>query len=328
MLIKCSLVYILVLVSIQSQAQHDVNDTVPDHNRFLPLIYANRGLTYFTFFDGVGNLPDMVTEARFSGSYFLKNSKVNWALEFNLNMTLRILDKKSYPIPPPSYTPELTYYRRIRSNGVSNMNKLLFANAYWDLSVGHHSNGRAGDFYKKDSLGNETGEIDLKDASFTTHYLELGYSTFDHRQNDHGQDFYTNFRIALQVYPSALSTADLKDSYGFYRAFITYNIFRIPWRKAGRDSDFFSRSRLRIHAGWIFGDVMGAPANAFEKRLIGEATWFYFPNWLAEMGFFMQFFYGQDYYNLQFTRTMKTLRIGISSNPLNFKGFRKYLEEK
>ncbi|ELR70451.1 hypothetical protein C900_03705 [Fulvivirga imtechensis AK7] len=326
MLIKQHLVFIFILISAFGQAQYDDQSTASDSSQFLSLIYANRDLTYFTFFDGVGNLPNMVTEARFSGSYFLKNSKVNWALELNLNMTLRILDKKSYPIPPPSYNPELTYYRLIRSSNSGVLSKLLFKNAYWEISLGHHSNGRAGDFYKADSLGNETRQIDLRDASFTTHYIELGYSTFHHRKNNAGQDFYTNLKLALRVLPALMATEELNDSYGFYRAFITYNIFRIPLGNLQNSSGFFSRSRLRFHAGWIFGDVFNAAANEAEKRLVGEVTWFYFPDWLAEMGFFVQYYYGQDYYNLQFMRTMNTFRIGISSNPLNFSGFRKFLK--
>lgn len=301
-------------------------DTTSGKTSFLPLVYANRDLTYFTLSDGVGNLPNMVTEARFSGSYFLKNNKPNWALEFNLNMTLRILDKESYPIPPPSYIPQLTYYRRINGNGQSALSKLLFEDAYWDISVGHHSNGRADDFFVKDSLGNKTDEIDLEDASFTLHYLEWGYSTFNHRKSKFDKDFYTNLRLALRVYPAPMGTPELEDNYGLYRAFATYNIFRLPGGGAG-ESDFLSQSRVRVHTGWIFGDVTRASADNIEKRLIAEVTWFYHPAWLAEMGFFVQYYHGQDYYNLQFERTVDALRFGISSNPLNFQGFKKYMKK-
>lgn len=324
MSVRHLLIGILTIVSIHSQAQYSP-DTV-NYDGFLPLIYANRDLTYFTFSEGIGNLPHMVTESRFSGSYFLKKHQINWALEFSLNMTLRILDKKSFPIPPPSYVAELTYYRKFAHNGASSLSRFLFNEAYWDITGGHHSNGRADDFYKKDSLGNETNEIDLEDASFTAHYLELGFSGFNHRKNKNSnKDFYTNLRLAFRFYPKSMGTPELEDRYGFYRMYATYNIFRFPWGKSG-PSSFFSQSRLRIHSGWIFGDMGETSPEAVRKRLIGEVTWFYFPQWLSEMGFFIQYYHGQDYYNLKFENTLDVFRVGITSNPLNFNGFSKYMK--
>lgn len=321
-----SAIFIFFNVAVAGQPV-DQDTTAGATTSFLPLIYANRDLTYFTFSDGIGNLPHMVTEGRFSGSYFLKNRQVNWALEFGLNMTLRILDKRSYPIPPPSYVAELTYYREVGGKGKTMLSRLLFEKAYWDLSGGHHSNGRADDFYKKDSLGNELPEIDYNDASFTAHYLELGYSTFSHRRSASNRDFYTNLRLAFRLYPKSMGTPELEDIYGFYRLFATYNIFRLPWGKSGQHNGFFSRSRVRFHSGWIFGDMGEASPRAVDKRFIAEVTWFYFPDWLSEMGFFLQYYRGQDYYNLQFKRTMDVFRVGISSNPLNFDGFRRFMQK-
>lgn len=299
------------------------NEMETDSAEFLQLVYANRDLTYFTLSQGIGNLPHMITEGRFSGSYFMKKQQINWALELNLNMTLRILDKSSFPIPPPSYNPELTFYHEINGGAGSGIGKLLFDHAYWDLSIGHHSNGRPGDFYKKDSLGRETNTIDLQNASFSLQYLEWGFSTFDHRVSRGQKDFYTNLRLAFRWYPALLATSELKDNYGLYRLFATYNLFRFPWSGY---SDFFLRSRLKVHAGWMFGDMAEAKSEDVGKRLTSEITWYYYPDWLADLGFFAQYFHGQDYYNVQFHRTVSVFRIGVCSNPLNFTGFRKFIK--
>ncbi|GAA0191385.1 hypothetical protein GCM10009122_53820 [Fulvivirga kasyanovii] len=294
---------------------------------FLPLIYANRQLTYLTFYDGIGNLPNMVTEARFSGNYFLKKEKINWALELNLNITIRIRDKKSFPIPPPSYNPVLTYYRRIPSGEGSFLSKTFLDQVFWEVSVGHHSNGKAESFYIEDSLGNDTGQINYDNGNFSTNYLELAFSTFKRRNRGGQNNYYTNLRTAFRFYSSKMSAKELRDTYGFYRLFLTYNLFKIPLGEPGKSwSDFFSRSRLRFHSGWIFGDMRDAAADDIDKRLIAEVTYFYYPGWLSELGFFVQYYRGQDYYNIQFLRTAEVFRVGISSNPLDFDGFKRILK--
>ncbi|UII30596.1 hypothetical protein LVD17_20090 [Fulvivirga ulvae] len=294
---------------------------------FLPLIYANRQLTYLTFYDGIGNLPDMVTEARFSGDYFLKKEKINWALELNLNITIRMRDKKSFPILPPSYNPVLTYYRKIPSGEGSFLSKTFLDQVFWEVSVGHHSNGNAENFYVQDSLGNDTGKINYDNGNFSTNYLEVAFSTFKQRNKGNQKNYYTNLRAAFRMYPSKLSAKELRDTYGFYRFFLTYNLFKIPMGEPEKQwSKFFSRSRLRLHSGWIFGDMRNATADNISKRLIAEATYFYYPGWLSELGFFVQYYRGQDYYNIQFSRTVEVFRAGISSNPLDFEGFKKILK--
>ncbi|MEX2336004.1 MAG: hypothetical protein WD555_01885 [Fulvivirga sp.] len=308
---------ILFLIINNVYSQQAAVDTTKQESPFLSLIYANRQLTYFTFFQGLGNLPPLLTEMGFSGSYFLKRNNI-WALEANLNMVLRIRNETSFPVSPPSYNPVLTYYRDINRWKSSFMSKLLLDHAYWELSVGHHSNGKAGQFYILDSLGNTTKKIDLDNANFSTDYLEGGFTTFSNRKNGTNGKFISSFRLAFRMYPEKLSSKELKDMYGFYRMFASYNIFGFPWGANHGAENFFTKSRLRLHSGWIFGKISDSPPDEAKKRLIADVTWFYYPGWLAEIGFFIQYYRGQDYYNVQFRRTVEMFRIGISSNPINF----------
>ncbi|MBL3655217.1 hypothetical protein [Fulvivirga sediminis] len=324
---KKILLMALLVSSLAARGQESIiADTAKQEEEtvFLPLIYADRKLTYLTLFQGLGNLPPLITEARFSGSYFVKKNARNWALELNLNLTLRIHDDYSFPIYTPSYNPVFTYYREMPEWDNSFMSRVLFDHAYWEVSAGHHSNGQNDPFYKEDSLGNATDEIDLKAGNFSVEYLEAGISTFKNRKRD-DIDYISNLKLAFRFYPSKWYVPEVNDLYGVYRFFGTYNIYRIPLGK--RNDNFFSRSRFRMHAGWIFGNMGGYSPADVSKRLISEVTYFYYPEWLAEISFFAKYYHGQDYYNVNFRRTLDVFQIGIASNPINFKDFSKYLKK-
>lgn len=307
------LILILIYNNLQSQ-QHSVDTTTSESLDFIPLIYANRHLTYITFFEGLGNLPPLLTEMGVSSSYFFRKNNV-WALEGNLNMVLRVRNENSYPVMPPSYHPVITYYREIKHWNKTALSKILLDNAYWEASLGHHSNGKSGYFFKRDSLGNRTNGIDLDNGNFSTDYVELAISTYDYRTAT-PRKYVSSLRLAFKLYPPVFSSIELKDIYGFYRLFATYNIFGVPnVEQENRLAMIFSRSRLKIHSGWIFGKMSTAETGEVSKRLVAGAEWHYYPKWLAELGFFIQYYRGQDYYNVQFERTVEMLRIGISANP-------------
>ena len=324
---KKFLLIVLLACSLTAKGQDSIfSDSTKNEGQtvFLPLIYADRKLTYLTFAQGIGNLPPLITEARFSGSYFLKKSAVNWALELNLNLTLRIHDKYSFPIYAPSYNPVVTYYRELKEWDNSFFSRVLFDHAYWEVSAGHHSNGQHEPFYVQDSLGNDTNEINIEDGSFSVEYLEAGISTFKNRKRN-DIDYISNLKFGFRIYPTKWYLPEIEDLYGSYRTFATYNIYRIPIGQS--QTSFFARSRLKLHSGWIFGDMNGNSPADVSKRLITEFTYYYYPEWLAEISFFAQYYHGQDYYNINFTRTVDVFRLGIATNPLNFKDFKKYLKD-
>lgn len=51
------------------------------------------------------------------------------------------------------------------------------------------------------------------------------------------------------------------------------------------------------------------------KRLIIDYTLSFTPTFLKEVNVFIQYYYGQDYYNIHFGRQLSVIRIGISSKP-------------
>jgi hypothetical protein len=111
---------------------------------------------------------------------------------------------------------------------------------------------------------------------------------------------------------------------------LDYKLYSIPLFKEKRDafSDFFNRSRFELKTGWIFGNLSENPKRNFDKRFIASATFIYSPKWFNQLGFFIQYYRGQDYYNIWYPDTLSVLRIGITADPLEFMSIRKIFKGK
>ncbi|MCF8337433.1 MAG: hypothetical protein K9I74_05565 [Bacteroidales bacterium] len=55
-----------------------------------------------------------------------------------------------------------------------------------------------------------------------------------------------------------------------------------------------------------------------KERLLFKYTVSYHPRIAEDMSFFIQYYYGQDYYNIFFDRNISVLRIGLMSDQLKF----------
>ena len=83
---------------------------------------------------------------------------------------------------------------------------------------------------------------------------------------------------------------------------------------------WLQRSSLEVKFGWIFGEMGGASPADVSTRLIFDAYYKYYPAWFDEIAFFIRYYRGQDYYNIQFANDeLSNLSFGITSNIMNFK---------
>ena len=53
----------------------------------------------------------------------------------------------------------------------------------------------------------------------------------------------------------------------------------------------------------------------FSKRFGSSITLSYNPKYLEDVRLFVQYYYGQDYYNIHFENTLSELRIGLIADP-------------
>jgi hypothetical protein len=59
--------------------------------------------------------------------------------------------------------------------------------------------------------------------------------------------------------------------------------------------------------------------NAFDlDRLNASLTFYYHPKFLEDIGLFVQFYHGMDYYNIYFNHQIDLIRFGIMTEILRF----------
>ena len=67
----------------------------------------------------------------------------------------------------------------------------------------------------------------------------------------------------------------------------------------------------------MFGDYNNLGAFSTDRFTL-SLTFYYHPTFLEEIGLFMQYYHGTDYYNLYFDHRLDVLRLGIMTETLTF----------
>jgi hypothetical protein len=328
LLFKKHSVFLLLIVSASLFGQDNIKikDSIPEAD-FLSLIHMNRELSYITFFGGIGNIEPLLLEAKFASSFYIHKSENNWALELSAEILIRMENEESFPIRTPTYKPKITLYKKVNYLKKLLPEKVLFYNSYWYASLSHHSNGQDGNYYNQDSTG--TNRVN---GNFSTNFIKMGLTAYKHTRRNN-KDQLQAFDFHMEYHPDGplnRNAHELDKSFGFFRTYLDYKLYSIPLFKEKRDafSDFFNRSRFELKTGWIFGNLSENPKRNFDKRFIASATFIYSPKWFNQLGFFIQYYRGQDYYNIWYPDTLSVLRIGITADPLEFMSIRKIFKGK
>ena len=283
-------------------------DTSKGNDMFSEYIATSHQRSYITVLEGVGNINPLYFEAAVTPYYLIRlKDEKKWAIELNPKMVIRMQRETSFPIRTPSYMPRITYYQNLENPISGNKRVIPF------VSVVHHSNGQNGDFYHDD------GSINTSSGNFSTNYFEIG--AFMTRLNNSG-DGHRNFYKSYLEYHFA-NDPHLKGKYGFFRMNFEYQMIHqlsAYAQKKGKEREKSRKHRIRqsVHTSWAFGKVGDAGAADIKKRLNMKYTFSYHPRIAEDMSVFLQFYHGQDYYNIYFNRTINVLRIGLMTDQLKF----------
>jgi hypothetical protein len=258
--------------------------------------------SYIMFGSGLGNLEPLVFEADIIPYFMISlNKNVRWGIELSPRILMRMYDSHSHPVRTPSYMPRVTFFYQFidREKGHSD----LFA--YFSLL--HHSNGQDGNFYMADGT-----TINTLNGSFSTNWLEGGF--FLSRPNSQ-LIFITNY-IKFYVDYSYNQDAELNRVYGRLRFFVNVkstvklsDVFKIIVPKKDNNRHYIFDQSIRM--GWLAGDLNDAKTLDV-KRLIFNYIVSFKPAFLKDGVIFVDYYYGQDYYNIYFGRRLNVVRIGIA----------------
>ncbi len=296
---KQLIVGILLLLSFPIYSQTNSDKDYDFDLALISKVYS--GNSYVTIGGGLGNIESLIFEANIIPNFILRvNKKAKLMGVITPQIILRMYNTESLPVQTPSYMPQFTLYYSIGEK-LSINNFTLFG------KLAHHSNGQQDNFYLKN------GEINYKSGNFSTNYFELGVikTFFDHKLNA-AQFFSTSF----EIHPEALSAEELKGIYGFYRWNLQFAIFKLP-HKFSFGKKERAKFSLKGQITWLFGDIYDWNSFSF-NRFIGSVTFYYHPPFLEDIGLFVQYYHGQDYYNIYFNKNRDIFRIGFMTDQFKF----------
>ena len=292
------LILAIVLLPFSAQSQEDNSIQKND----LPLIsQVNQGNSYITFPTDIGNIEPLWFEGNVIPNFYIrqnKNSRLMGVL--TPQIIIRMYQEESFPVRTPSYLPQLTLYYLLNEKANS-QNLSLYGR------VGHHSNGQDNDFFLED------GSINLKSGDFSTNFLELGLIKTNISTRFNAYQF---FKTSFEIHPKGFIQEELVGIYSQYRWHNSFSIFKLASDKNQLDSQKPNFS-IKGETTWMFGDY-----NNFEtfsvERLNLSLTFYYHPKFLEDIGIFVQYYHGSDYYNMYFNHRLDVLRFGIMTEKLRF----------
>ncbi len=297
---RLMLVSLLVAISIIAKSQEKQNDTTLFESTFSMF----REPSYISALGGFGNIEPLVFEGDIV-PYFTVNKSKRWGIELSPRFILRMYNEKSLPVRTPSFMPKGTIFFRISTK--NNNTEGVFTYLSWV----HHSNGQSDSFYNED-----TTAINTNSGNFSTNYIEGGM--FFSKPDKRFPNAVTNY-MKLSVLYHYHQAPELRPLYGRLRFFTdfqsSFNLskaLKIFRNTSNNSASHNAILRQSIRIGLITGDMVGV--NTFDtKRLIFRYTISYKPTFLSDVNLFVQYYYGQDYYNIYFDRTLKVLRFGLSA---------------
>lgn len=238
-------------------------------------------------------------EAQISPNYLVRfGQRDKWAMVVTPKVVLRLGDKESFPIKAPSYLPSIALYQRLSGKKLqtSPLTSWLVTprhTAFLLYKITHHSNGQKGDFFANNGV-----RINYSTGNFSTDFVELGFQWL--ALNPDTRSFQLNGRVSYERHLDALTREEaMKDIY-YYNRFLLELAFC-----------FTPKIQLTLRPEWMSGK------KDFDQRGAVTASLEYMPfKKASDLGFFMRFYRGPDYYNIRYFQDQTSYGIGIKARPV------------
>ena len=295
------LISIFTLIAINAMSQESVKDSSSFERTFSMF----REPSYISPLSGMGNLEPLVFEADIVPYFMLSLNKTNrWGIELSPRFLIRMYNEKSLPIRTPSFMPRATFFYRISTK---EKGEDVFAYFSWC----HHSNGQDDYFYNEDST-----TINTNSGNFSTNLIEGGVF-LSHPDRRFPKAVINYVKIsALYHYFQA---PELRPLYGrvrfnsdFQSTLNLSKLLRIFGNTSKNPTIHNVLLNQSIRIGYIAGK-MDDISTFDSKRFVFRYTITFKPSFLNDVTIFAQYYYGQDYYNIYFNRTLSVLRFGLAA---------------
>ena len=299
---RINLIYLFTVLYTNSIVAQTLSDSIVTLN-LDKIAQVNQEESYVTFPFDIGNLEPLMFEANVSPNFKIRERKDSRLMAvLTSQIIIRMFDEYSYPVKTPSYIPQIAFYFLTGHKDAAN--KLtLFG------KIAHHSNGQDGNFYTDD------GKVNLQSGNFATNYLELGFLQSSYSQNLKAFKF---IKSSVEIHPKSWMLEELHGQYSGLRWHNTFLAYKLPMKtnplpNEKQRANFSIKAETTIMLdnfnNWNYFDA---------KRLNASLILFYHPKFLEDIGFFVQFYHGMDYYNIYFQHQISSIRFGIMTETLRF----------
>jgi hypothetical protein len=252
------------------------------------VVRTNLEPSYLVYPIGLSGLDPLYFEVSIAPNFFV--SRPSWPFAFVLapKIVARMFREHSAPVKTPSYMPRAGFF--LWFNDTLRGKEPAF---YTSLTFNHHSNGQTGPFFLPD------GSINHDDGDFATNYLELSLYATAFTQRYFGWS-----RLALEWHLNFGQSQDLLGRYGLKRLHLSSSVL----------NELPLHGTLAIELSAILDDFLHASDHAVVRALerfpISFRYQFMIPG--IELGFYVGYYFGHDYYNIWFDRLINVFQIGIS----------------
>ena len=297
---KNNIVLIFVILISNSISGQTKSDSINSLN-LEKIAQVNQGDSYVTFPFDVGNLEPLMFEANVSPSFKIRQRKDSRLMAvLTSQIIIRMYDEYSYPVKTPSYIPQLSFY--FLTGHKSATNKLtLFG------KIAHHSNGQDGEFY------NTNGEVNLQTGNFATNFVELGILKSSYSNQLKAFKF---LKSSFEIHPKSWMLKELQGQYSGLRWHNTFLAYKLPMK-----NDFNKEQKanfsVKAETTWMLDNINDWGTFNL-NRINASLILYYHPKFLEDIGFFIQFYHGLDYYNIYFQNQINVIRFGIMTEILRF----------
>jgi hypothetical protein len=290
---------LLYLLISQALAQ-GVPDSLPQFN-LGKIAQVNQGDSFITFPTDIGNLEPLMFEANVNPSFVVRKRKDSRLMAvLTAQITIRMYNEESYPVKTPSYIPQISAYYLVGAKNSADRSTIF-------VKMGHHSNGQDGSFY------NDDGNINLQTGNFATNFFEMGWLKTDYSSNLKAEKI---FKTSLEVHPRSWMLQELHGQYSGLRWHNAFLAYKLPLKMGPRGS-IKANFSLKAETMWSLDKLYDWDTFNI-KRLNASVTFYYHPKFLEDIGFFVRYYHGMDYYNIYFQHRLDVFRFGIMTELLRF----------
>ena len=297
---KFRLIILLFVLNPTIQLMAQETDSILPELTLEKIALINQGDSYITFPTDIGNIESLMFEANVNPSFIIRKRKDSKLMAvLTPQIIIRMYNEESYPVRTPSYIPQIAFYY-LASKEQPSKHTTFFG------KFGHHSNGQDDDFY------NEDGTINIQSGNFATNFFEAGIIKTSYSNRLKAVKI---FKSSFEIHRHSWMLEELNGQYSGFRWHNTFSAFKLPMLNSNMEGR--PNFSLKVETTLMldnFNDL-----DAFDlDRLNASIIFYYHPKFLEDVGFFVQFYHGMDYYNIYFDHQIDMIRFGIMTEILRF----------